>query len=62
VIWCVPIGICSLIIAKLGHDGNFWAKLEQLSVFVGTTSSCPFAYQFFFSVHPTTQPRANAVL
>lgn len=36
VIWCVPIGICSLIIAKLGHDGNFWAKLEQLSVFVVT--------------------------
>lgn len=53
-IWCVPIGICSLIIAKLGHDGNFWAKLEQLSVFVGTTSSCPYIHKFFFATphHP----------
>jgi hypothetical protein len=61
VIWCVPIGICSLIIAKLGHDGNFWAKLEQLSVFVGTTSSRHFAHQFFDTAYPTTQPRVNAV-
>jgi hypothetical protein len=46
VIWCVPLGICSLIIAKLGQDGNFWAKLEQLSVFVGTlpSSLCALTY------------------
>jgi Na+/H+-dicarboxylate symporter len=31
-----PIGICSLIISKLGEDGDFWAKISQLGIFMAT--------------------------
>lgn len=35
-LWFAPFGIMSLIISKLGGDGNFWQKLGQMGMFVVT--------------------------
>jgi len=48
VMWVVPIGICSLIVAKLGQEGNFWSKIEQLSLFVFTVTIGLAFHMFVF--------------
>eukprot|EP01089_Gocevia_fonbrunei_P019935 TRINITY_DN7223_c0_g1_i1.p1 TRINITY_DN7223_c0_g1~~TRINITY_DN7223_c0_g1_i1.p1 ORF type:complete len:287 (+),score=42.44 TRINITY_DN7223_c0_g1_i1:52-912(+) len=48
VIWGVPIGVCSLIISKLGTSDDFFGKLSQLGMFVLTVVSGLFIHTFIF--------------